>query len=333
MSDVAKLPRGRTKMRARTRAIVVLGLGLIVLAAGATAYKLRGVLVPAADALTRGIPIAGPQELALADLPMGQGPRVSLFNGVDLNDWDGWLGYPDPAETFKKTHSVNPIGAGGIGKDFRVVVEEGEPAVYVNGKTFGSLTHKGDYADYHLRLQFKWGKTTYYPKLSDPQDSGLLYHSHGAPGGALGTWMRSVEFDIIHGQFGRLVTVGDRLSSKTTVGRDADLLNPRRRYMVGGREVEIPGVSWFAQNATDQEKPVGDWNTLELYVLGDKAIHVINGVPVLEAWNICDAEDAGARCEPLTHGRIQLQSEGSEAFFRRITVEPIKSLPKVTLVR
>ena len=103
--------------------------------------------------------------------------------------------------------------------------------------------------------------------------------------------------------------------------------------MVGGREVEIPGVSWFAQNATDQEKPVGDWNTLDLYVLGDKAIHVINGVPALEAWNICDAEDAGARCEPLTHGRIQLQSEGSEAFFRRITVEPIKSLPKVTLVR
>jgi hypothetical protein len=218
MSDVAKLPRGRTNMRARTRAIVVLGLGLIVLAAGATAYKLRGVLVPAAEALTRGIPIAGPQELALADLPMGQGPRVSLFNGVDLNDWDGWLGYPDPAETFKKTHSVNPIGAGGIGKDFRVVVEEGEPAIYVNGKTFGSLTHKGDYADYHLSLQFKWGNTTYYPKLNDPQDSGLLYHSHGAPGGALGTWMRSVEFDIIHGQFGRLVTVGDRLSSKPRSG-------------------------------------------------------------------------------------------------------------------
>src|ERR1700730_5485672 len=190
----------------------------------------------------------GAQVTSLTDLPLAQGPRVSLFNGVDLNDWDGWLGYADPAETFKKTHSVNPIGAGGVGKDYMVVVVDGEPAIYVNGKTFGSLTHKGDYADYRLSLQFKWGESTYYPKLSDPKDSGLLYHSHGAPGGAFGTWMRSVEFDIVHGRFGSLATVGEGLSSKTTVGRDADLLSPIRRYMVGGREVEIPArVSWFAQ--------------------------------------------------------------------------------------
>ncbi len=71
--------------------------------------------------------------------------------------------------------------------------------------------------------------------------------------------------------------------------------------MIGGRDV-TGLVSWFAQNATDQEKPVGDWNTLDLYVLGDRAIHVVNGVPVLEAWNICYAERTFARCEPLTHG-------------------------------
>jgi hypothetical protein len=54
--------------------------------------------------------------------------------------------------------------------------------------------------------------------------------------------------------------------------------------MVGGREIAIPArVTWFAQGATDQEKPMGDWNTLDLYVLGERAIHVVNGVPVLEA--------------------------------------------------
>ena len=101
--------------------------------------------------------------------------------------------------------------------------------------------------------------------------------------------------------------------------------------MVGGREVDVVGnaVLWFAENATDQEKPAGDRNTLDLYVLGDRAIHVVNGVPALEAWNICDVEHLFGRCEPLTHGRIQLQAEGSEALFRRITLEPIKSLPRV----
>jgi hypothetical protein len=58
-------------------------------------------------------------------------------------------------------------------------------------------------------------------------------------------------------------------SSITTIGRDPDLFNQRRRYMMGGRQVDVTGlVSWFAQNATDQEKPVGDRNTLDLYVLG-----------------------------------------------------------------
>jgi hypothetical protein len=52
---------------------------------------------------------------------------------------------------------------------------------------------------------------------------------------------------------------------------------------------------------------------------------------VLEAWSICDAEHIFDRCEPLTHGRIQLQAEGSETLFRHITLEPVKSLPRVTL--
>jgi hypothetical protein len=75
---------------------------------------------------------------------------------------------------------------GAVGNDFKVVVEDGEPAIHVNGKTWGSSTHKGDYADYHLSLQFKWGKNRYYPKLREPQDSGLLYpfpwHGRGHAG-------------------------------------------------------------------------------------------------------------------------------------------------------
>ena len=59
----------------RTRGIVVIGIWLIVLAAGGTVYKLRGVLVPPADALIRGIPIASPQE------PSDLSPAISSKNG------------------------------------------------------------------------------------------------------------------------------------------------------------------------------------------------------------------------------------------------------------
>jgi len=320
----------KTRRQLRRTTVVVAALVLTVLIAAAIGYKMRGALVPAAEALIKGIPIAPPQVLTLADLPVAQGKRIVLFNGADLNDWDGWLGYSDPAETYKSDHSGPPIGAGGIGEDFKVVVEDGETAIYIKGKTWGGLTHKSAFGDYHLSLQFKWGKNRYFPKLHDPQDSGLFYHSQGLAGGEVGTWMRGIDFDIISGQVGRIVPVGRGLHLRTAVGRGPDLFNQRRRYMVGGRELDVTGGgSWFVQNATDQEKPAGDWNTLDLYVLGDRAIHVVNGVPVLEAWNICDVEHLSGRCEPLTHGRIQLQAEGSEALFRRITLEPIKLLPRV----
>jgi len=224
-SRVPELQRGHTITQRlfRRKIVIVAGLGLAILVATAVAAKLRGVLVPPAEALIRDIPIAAPQALILTDLPVAPGPRISLFNGSDLNDWDGWLGYPDPAEIYRSFHSADPIGVGGIGKDFKVVVEDGEPAIYVSGKTWGSLTHKGDYGDYHLSLQFKWGKNGYYPMLHEPLDSGLLYHSRGPAGGVLGTWMRSIEFDVLRGQVGRLVPIGRSLSFKTTVGRDPDL--------------------------------------------------------------------------------------------------------------
>jgi hypothetical protein len=42
-----------------------------------------------------------------------------------------------------------------------------------------------------------------------------------------------------------------------------------------------------------------------------------------------EVHDLKADGAPLTHGAIQLQSEGAETFFRDITLEPITSLPKV----
>jgi hypothetical protein len=118
--------------------------------------------------------------------------------------------------------------------------------------------------------------------LGQPENNGLLYHSHGKPGAVWGTWSRSVEFEIMTGSVGMVV-------------------------------------------------PVGQWNTLDLYVVGDRAIHVVNGVPVMEVRGICEPEGGNGRCVPLTHGAIQLQSEGAETFSRSIRLEPIDHLPVIAV--
>src|ERR1700726_113706 len=82
-SLVPEPQRGRITIQRlfRRKVVIVAGLGLAILVAAAVGYKLRGVLVPAVEALVRGIPIPKPQALILPDLPMAQGPRISLFNG------------------------------------------------------------------------------------------------------------------------------------------------------------------------------------------------------------------------------------------------------------
>lgn len=274
-----------------------------------------------------GDPDYTPQRLTLADLPKATGSKTSLFNGRDLSDWDLWLGFEDPGLTYTAP-AVQPIGVVQPGREFSVVQEDGRAAIRVEGKTWGSLVNKRELSNYHLRAQFKWGPKTWAPRESEPPNNGLLYHSRGEPGAVFGTWTTAVEFEIMVGSTGMVVPVGTNVGVRTDAARDWSIIYPHRRYMAGGRTVDVAVPAWNVQTASDHEKPAGEWNTLDLYVVGDRAVHVVNGVPVMQVWGLTIADKDGRR-SPLTSGRIQFQSEGAEFFVRDIEVEPIAALPTV----
>ena len=75
----------------------------------------------------------------------------------------------------------------------------------------------------------------------------------------------------------------------------------------------------------DTEKPSGEWNTVEIYCLGDSSIHVINGVMNMLLLNSRMPE--GDKEIPLVGGKVQLQSEGAEVFYRNIRLQPISKMP------
>lgn len=278
-----------------------------------------------------GEPASAPQRLTLVDLPQPAGEAVSLFDGRSLDGWEAWLGYPDPAITYRAKPSDKPIGTGrDTSGDFAVREVDGAPAIWVKGESWGSLVHRADLRDYHLRLEFKWGEKTWAPRKTEPQNNGLLYHTHGTPGEVFGTWRSSVEFEIMRGSTGMIVMVGTKVRANTTVAFDPSLIAPHLRFRSGGREIDMVNgtPTWNVEAATDAERPVGKWNVLDLYVLGDRAVHVVNGVPVAEVRGMATIDKDGVRT-PLTHGQIQLQSEGAETWFRRISVEPIRSLPRI----
>lgn len=75
----------------------------------------------------------------------------------------------------------------------------------------------------------------------------------------------------------------------------------------------------------DAEKPNGEWNTLDLIVLGSDSIHVVNGTVVMR---LHDAQRLdGNAPAPITSGQISLQTEGAEVFYRHMEIQPITAVP------
>ena len=59
------------------------------------------------------------------------------------------------------------------------------------------------------------------------------------------------------------------------------------------------------------EKPVGEWNTLEVVVERDRITNILNGVVVNVGIN-----------PTYMRGKIMIQSEGAEMFVRRVDLYP-----------
>ncbi|TVQ88619.1 MAG: DUF1080 domain-containing protein, partial [Bacteroidetes bacterium] len=79
------------------------------------------------------------------------------------------------------------------------------------------------------------------------------------------------------------------------------------------------------RKGSDQENPLGEWNTIELFTFGRTAVHVVNGQTVMVNTNTGINENGVIN--PLVSGKIQIQSEGAEFFIKSIKIKPITKLP------
>ncbi|HEY8504136.1 MAG TPA: DUF1080 domain-containing protein [Gemmataceae bacterium] len=258
-----------------------------------------------------------------------------LFNGKDLSGWDTWLGRPHPSVTgldLKKNDKGQYVGTVGLNKDpknvYTVVTEDGAPAIRISGEIFGALTSKEEFSDYHLRLQFKWGEKKWPPRDKAKRDSGLLYHCVGEHGAGGTFWMRSLECQIQEGDCGDFWSVAGVL---VDVEGELQGDNGPVVFRPGGKTFTLPakGLGNRAVKSATNEKPHGQWNTIEVYCVGPTSVHVVNGTPNMVLTNARVATDGGEK--PLARGKIQLQSEGAEVFYRNIEVRPIKEIPKELL--
>ena len=261
---------------------------------------------------------------------------TSLWNGKNLDEWTTWMQQPAPTSEvpgLKRDADgkyLEPIGSGRDPlKVFTVVNDvDGRPAIRISGEVFGELRSKASFKDYHLKMQFKWGEKKWPPrdKPETPRDSGLLYHVHSEPGAEGRTWARSVELQIQEHDVGDLYAVGSAIAvrAKARPGTKPTLYDydPMGEWTYFSQS---QGSMGRCIKQPDNEKPNGEWNTVELIAFGNDAIHVVNGKVVMRLYGPVKINTDLPT--PVTSGPIILQSEGAELFYRDIQVRPITVIP------
>jgi hypothetical protein len=246
---------------------------------------------------------------------------IHLFDGKSLAPFESWV---------VDSHREDPL------RVFTIVDQvDGAPAIRVSGERWGGLVTRESFRDYHLIVEFRWGLLTWADRRSRARDSGVLVHGQGAIGNTAangnGPWMRSIEAQVIEGGVGDIILVagfepdGRRITPSVralaSTDRDGEpVYDPKgaERSFGTGR------INWFGRDPDwqdrlgfrgkqDVESPLGEWTRLEVIASGDRVTTIVNGKVVNEAY-----------AASLTSGKILIQSEGAEIYFRRVDLEPIK---------
>jgi len=246
---------------------------------------------------------------------------IKLFDGSSLANFDTWL---------VDQHSTDPQ------RVFSVVDQiDGASAIRISGQTWGGLLTKQAYRNYRLVAEFRWGGVTWGDRRARARDSGVLLHAQGRLGNTgkdfNGPWLRSIEFQIIEGGVGDILPVAGydedgtqiRPMLKATTRKDRDgetVFDPKGTLgtFSGGR------INWWGRSEDwedrlgfrgpkDVESPGFEWTRIEAIVDGANLTYYVNGQLVNAASE-----------STFTSGRIMIQSEGAEIYFRRLDLEPLR---------
>jgi hypothetical protein len=151
----------------------------------------------------------------------------------------------------------------------------GKPAGYI-------FTKKNDFENYVLDVEWRW------PDKGG--NNGVLVHV--TKPGALGVWPKSLEVQLGSGNAGDFWVIGTEIDVENEAARKED-----RRH----------------KNLTDDsEKPLGEWNAMEITCRANEVIVKVNGDLVNHATNGSERK-----------GSIALQSEGTPIEFRKVELRKL----------
>ena len=162
--------------------------------------------------------------------------------------------------------------------------------LHITGKEFGYISTEKTFKDFHLAVEFKWGLKKYPPRDADTtkRDNGICFYVPLNEKDFV--WPKSIECQVQEGDVGDFWMI-----DSTTV-------------VIDGKKTE-PNNYTRAKKKKDGEKPNGEWNLVEVIVNKGQITYIVNGIVVNEASS-----------PSLNEGKIIIQSEGAEIYYRKIEI-------------
>lgn len=166
--------------------------------------------------------------------------------------------------------------------------------LHISGKEFGYMATEKLYTNFHLVAEFKWGVKKYPPRDADTlkRDNGICFYF--PPGERDTVWPKSIECQVQEGDVGDLWLI-----DSTTVKINGERTKPNNYTRVIKK--------------ADAENPTGEWNRVEVIANKGKLTYIVNGKVVNEF------EDPSEQ-----KGKILIQSEGAEIYYRKIEIAEFK---------
>ncbi len=291
--------------------------------------KVIGCLLSAVSIVLAGLAVA---MAADPNEPIVPRKAIELFNGTDLSGWTTWL---------VDTKREDPRG----------VYSVRDGMIRMSGDGFGYLGTDRAYKDYRLVVELKWGTQNFRTRKGMARDSGIFLHSVGPDGGSYdcgwgsrqrntgsdisnGAYKAAIECQVMEGCFGDVLLIHGRYADGRHVPVQVTVPVAERRvagdyakyqYDPEAAEQTLSGgaIAWIDREKVwkdvpgfrgrnDVESPHGKWTRVECVCAGGRITVSVNGKRVNEAREVFPAA-----------GRILLQCEGSEIFFRKIELHPI----------
>jgi hypothetical protein len=257
---------------------------------------------------------------------------ISLLD-KDLTQWENYLsyrhkiGYDGKLPEDESGVLIEPVGYNkNESKVFSVIEEKGEPVLRISGEIYGCVYTRKEYENYHLKLQVKWGERKDDPRKDKLRDSGILYHSIGEAGvDYWRAWMLSQEFQIMEGHMGdywNIATSAIDIRAYLSEGEMNSIASAKQPFLPFGNGSD----NGFCLRSENYESAPGEWTTIELITYQDESLHIVNGHVVMVLKN--SHYNKNGKSFPLTKGKIQLQSEASEVFYKNIQIRKLSAMPK-----